>query len=63
MGTRALLVDTICKRYGYMRHACLSILCLAPKALARDLSPIKEKNYGNEKGIGEEAAEYFQEKW
>jgi hypothetical protein len=31
-----------------MRHACLSIVLLA-----RDCSPIKEKNYGNDKGICE----------
>ena len=48
-----LAMSVISKRYGDMRHACLSILCLAPNALARDLSPIKEKNYGNEKGICE----------
>ena len=52
-GLGLVSVDAISKRYGYMHHACLSILCLAPNALARDLSPIKEKNYGNEKGICE----------
>jgi hypothetical protein len=52
-GLDLVSVDAISKRYGYMRHACLSILCLAPNALARDLSPIKEKNHGNEKGICE----------
>ena len=52
-GLGLVSVDAISKRYGDMRHACLSIVCLAPNALARDLSPIKEKNYGNEKGICE----------